>query len=237
MTTKHHPLIFGHRGASAAAQENTLAAYALAVAQDADGIELDIRRTADGVLVLHHDAEVPGVGPIVGLTFDELRAAAPHVPTPDEMLGVSGDLVIDIEIKNSPHDGDYDPEHTSADLVVEWIRRESLHWRTFVSSFNWDTMDRVRHLDPTITTGQLLDRSGALEDLAGPVAERGHTWVLPADALLGEEPSPAIAAAHEVGLVVAVWTVDDPRRMQDLAAAGIDGIVTNDPDLAVRTLG
>jgi glycerophosphoryl diester phosphodiesterase len=235
MTTSPHPLVLGHRGAAAHAAENTLGAYSLAVAQNADGIELDIRLTADSVMVLHHDPDVPEIGTIVRRTFAELRAAAPHVPTPDEMLAVTGDLLIDVEIKNDPRQPDHDPHHAAADLVVEWIQQHGLHWRTFVSSFNPETMDRVRHLDPTITTGQLL-AGGDVPELAAGIAERGHTWVLPWDHMLGIEPAVQMGAAHAAGLKVMVWTVDDPARMRQLAAAGIDGIITNDPALAVDAL-
>jgi glycerophosphoryl diester phosphodiesterase len=235
METTLHPLIFGHRGASASATENTLAAYSLAVAQDADGIELDIRLTADGAMVLHHDPDVPGFGTIIRRTFAELRAEAPHVPTPDEMLAVAGDLLIDVEIKNDPGQPDHDPDHAAAELVVEWIRRNGLHWRTFVSSFNPETMNRVRALDPTITTGLLLAR-GDLPERVDDIAQLGHTWVLPGDDMLGSEPARRMDAAHAAGLKVMVWTVDDPGRMQQLAASGIDGIITNDPALALQVL-
>ena len=236
MENQAQPLILGHRGASAGAQENTLAAYALAVAQDADGIELDIRLTADGTMVLHHDPTIAGVGDIIDLSFDALREAAPHVPTPEEMISVTGDLLIDVEVKNDPREADYDPDHAAARRVVAWIQRKDLRSRTFVSSFNWDTMDLVRQVDPTITTGQLLGRVGSMVDFVDAVADRGHSWMLPADELLGSDPGVGIATAQRAGLKVMVWTVDDPRRMVELAAAGIDGIITNDPALAVATL-
>src|SRR5438045_594778 len=71
------PLVLGHRGASAAARENTLAAFTRAREMGADGVELDVRRTADGVLVVHHDPDAEGVGLIRSVTFADLRAARP----------------------------------------------------------------------------------------------------------------------------------------------------------------
>ena len=71
------PLVFGHRGASAAAPENTVEAFSKARALGADGVELDVRRSADGVLMVHHDAEIAGLGALVERSFAEVRAARP----------------------------------------------------------------------------------------------------------------------------------------------------------------
>ncbi len=232
MSAPPHPLILGHRGASAHAPDNSLRAYALAVAQDADGIELDVRRTADGAMVLHHDAETDAVGRFVDHSFATIRQRAPEVPTLDEMLTVTGDLLLDIEIKNHPVDPDFDADHRLAESVVEWIRANELQRRVIVSSFNWDTVGRARELDATIPTGQLLAHVGSLHDHAQAVAGRGHQWILPPNDMLAAAPAEQIAAAHECGLRVMVWTVDDPHRIRELAAAGIDGVITNDPALA-----
>lgn len=236
MSAAQHPLILGHRGASAHAPDNTLRAYALAVAQNADGIELDVRRTADGELVLHHDAAVEGVGRLIDLTLEEVRAALPDVPTLDEMLAVTRDLLLNIEIKNHPGDPDFDPEHTLAYDVVRWVETQQLAERVVVSSFNWDTTARCRDTNAAVPTGQLLWGAGTVADYAPEVADRGHQWILPPDAMLGDTAGEQIQLAHDHGLQVVVWTVDDPHRMTQLAASGIDGIITNDPALAHDTL-
>ena len=228
-------MILAHRGASASAPDNTLTAYALAVAQDADGIEIDVRRTADGRLVLHHDAVVPGIGAIIDLDLDDLRSRAPHVPTLDEMLAVAGDLLIDVEIKNNPNEPDHDPNQGAADAVAAWIARHHLHRRVIVTSFDWAATARIAALDAGITTGQLL-ATGPLDDLIDAVARAGHSWVLPPDAALGRDPNQVIANAHALGLRIGTWTVDGTERLQTLAAAGIDAIVVNDPARAVAAL-
>jgi glycerophosphoryl diester phosphodiesterase len=231
-----HPLILGHRGASVSAPDNSLKAYSLAVTANADGIELDVRRTADGAMILHHDAHADPPGRFVDLSFAEIRAAAPEVPTLDEMLAVTGDLLLDVEIKNSENDPDHDPEHHLADQVVAWIAQHQLHRRVIVSSFNWDTVSRVRALDPTVPTGQLIAGLGEMTRDVDAVAASGHQWILPANMMLGNNAHEQIAVAHEAGLRVMVWTVDEPDRMIELAAARIDGIITNDPALAHTTL-
>ena len=236
MTTPSHPLVIAHRGASASAPENTLAAFALAVAHDADGIELDVRRTADDVLVIHHDPSIDGFGPIVARPFAELRAETPSVPTLDEMLEVAGDLLLNLEIKNIAGQPDYDPGCAVADRVVRWVRSNGLQHRVIVTSFDPATTARVRRLDDELVTGQL---TGFLDDLragAAAVAAAGHTWIVPPYGLLGGSPADAIALAHGHGLRIMVWTLDDPATMRIFAEARIDGVITNDPALANEAL-
>ena len=228
-----HPLVLAHRGASAAAQENTLAAFSLAVTQDADGIELDVRATKDGVLVVHHDPTIRGVGPIIEHTFDDIRGIAPYVPTMDEMLAVTGDLILNIEIKNQTGEPDHDPEDAVAEQVVAWVQQHGLYGRSIVTSFNWSTMSRIHTLDDRIVTGQLLDRSMPVADMLIEIAAVGHTWVAPHHSSLNGKGSRIIDGAHEHGLSVVVWTLDDVYRTAELAAAGLDAVITNDPAATV----
>lgn len=230
------PLVIAHRGASASAQENTLTAYALAVAQAADGIELDVRTTRDGTLVLHHDPTVRGIGPLIDVSFNELRTAAPHIPTLDEMLDVTGDLLINVEIKNQPGEPDHDPEDTVAARVVEWIDAHHLHDRVIVTSFNWSTMGRVRALDERVVTGQLLGRAMPVADMIVEIATVGHTWVAPHYSSLNGAAAKTIAAAHDHGVSIVVWTLDDVVRTERLAQLGLDAVITNDPAATVAHL-
>lgn len=229
-----HPLVLAHRGASADAQENTLAAFALAVSHDADGIELDVRATKDGVLVVHHDPTIRGVGAIVEHTFDHIRSAAAHVPTMDEMLAVTGDLILNIEIKNQAGEPDHDPEDAVAEQVVDWIRRHRLYQRAIVTSFNWSTMSRIRTLDDRVVSGQLLDRSMPVADMLVEIASVGHLWVAPHHSSLDGSADAILNEAHARGLKVVVWTLDDVYRTAALAAAGLDAVITNDPSATVR---
>src|ERR1700748_2973484 len=96
------PLVLGHRGASAVEPENTLAAFARARELGADGVELDVRRTAHDVLVVHHDPRVDGLGVIVGSSFAELHAAVPAIPTLAEALDACRGLLVNAEIKCLP---------------------------------------------------------------------------------------------------------------------------------------
>ncbi len=230
------PLVLGHRGASAYAGDNTLEAFRLAVALGADGIETDIRRTADGVLVLHHEPDEAGLGVFVEHSFDEVRAALPDIPTIDEMLATTAEMLLNLEIKNDANQPDYDPLQRSAAAVVAWVNEHDLHDRVVVSSFDPETVIRVRVLDDRIVTGQLLDHRTDPDKALAKVAACGHQWVLPYHQRLRIGGAGIINEAHDLGLAVGTWTVDRPSRIRALAENGIDAIITNDPRTTLEAL-
>jgi glycerophosphoryl diester phosphodiesterase len=231
-----HPLIIAHRGASASAPENTLEAFRTAVAQDADGIELDVRRTADGVIVVNHDPEIEGLGPVVGATFDRLREAAPWVATLDEALMVTGDLLLDIEVKNHPSEPDHDPDQATARAVAGWAARLGLEWRVVVTSFDPGALAAAKAEAPSVPTGFLVGPSATFDSAMALAVDAGHRWFLPHWSTLVGDASAVVAEAHRRELAVITWTVDDHEVMRRLASQGIDGIVTNDPAAAVDVL-
>lgn len=221
-------LIFGHRGASAHATENSLAAFRLAAEQGADGVELDVRRTADDALVVHHDPTIAGVGPIIDRTLEELRRAAPGLVTFPEAMAACDGLIVNIEIKNSPVDPDFDPDDTVADTVTRWVVENGWRDRVIISSFNPVTVDRVRALDDGCATGQLID-PGA--DAAGQLEiahQRGHRALHPHFSSLTDAPQ-LVTTAQELGMWLLVWTVDAHRDIRALQEAGLTGVITNDP--------
>src|ERR1700674_3295989 len=97
--------VFAHRGCTEGFTENTIDAFAEARRLGADGVELDVRLTADGALAIHHDADIPGLGAIAGLGVTALPA---HVPLLAEVLAVCEGMVVNVEIKNAPQDPDWD---------------------------------------------------------------------------------------------------------------------------------
>lgn len=223
--------VIAHRGASAAAPENTLEAFRLARQLGADWVELDARRTADGAVVVHHDAELPDGRTICQLPRHELPASVPDL---HDALDACEGMSVNIEIKNWPADPDFDESEQVAEQVVELVQARAMHDRVLISCFHYPTIERVRALDPAIPTAflhLLIDRSWA--DLAADVAAAGHTALHPWDGLVDES---LVAAAKEHGLDVNVWTVDDPERMAQLVALGVDGLCTNVPDVARRVV-
>lgn len=224
------PLVYGHRGASADAPENTIEAFVLARAQGAHGVELDVRRCRDGDMALHHDAELADGRRIVELTRADLPAGS---ATLADALDACEGMIVNIEIKNVSIDPDHDPACALADTVVDLLHERGGRDRVIVSSFGLPTIDRVRALDPEVPTGFLtfIEPMGpkAIELAAG----RGHQAIHPHVATIDEA---YVALAHEHGLAVNVWTVDDPDQIRELAAWGVDGIITNVPAVALDAL-
>jgi len=232
--------VIAHRGASAAERENTLEAFRAAVRLNADGVELDVRRTANDVLVVHHDAHLPDGRAIVELQDDELPD---WVPTLAEVMEVCRDpavdreFVINIEIKSAPGDPDYDAEHqvsaAVAGLVLGWGIGEVGN-DVIVSSFDMEALDRIRAIDPGIPTAYLTFEVLAPDLLVGRVVAAGHSAIHP---YFASTSRALIDAAHAAGLEVNVWTVNDPDQIAQLAALGADAVITDVPDVAREALG
>lgn len=223
--------IIAHRGASRAERENTVAAFRRAALMRADAVELDVRRSADAGddgLVVHHDPRVADGRVIFALRATELPA---HVPSLATAMDACGELVVNIEIKNEPGEPDYDDTRSVADSVVELVRRRRQEGQVLVSSFDLETIDRIRVVAPELATAWLVE--AADERVLATLAEHGHRVLHP---WVGAVTAALIDAAHEQGAVVNTWTCDDPHRMAELALWGIDGICTNVPDLALEVL-
>lgn len=223
--------VIGHRGASATHPENTLEAFRAAAAQGAHGIELDVRRTMDDVLVIYHDAHL-GDGRIVR----ELEAAdlPVSVPTLAEALEACADMWINVEIKNMPDDPDYDSEHGLSVAVAGLISAYDAAARVIVSSFDISSVDRIRSTDATIPVAWLVWGQADPGSLIERAVAHGMQAIHPHDLLVDQS---FVDRAHGAGLGVNVWTVDQPERIRELAALGVDGIITNTPGVAVEALG
>jgi glycerophosphoryl diester phosphodiesterase len=231
------PRVLAHRGANRVAPENTLEAFVAASALGADGVELDVHRTADGGLVVHHDAGAGGLGVLAERSEAEIRTARPEIPTLEEALEACTGMLVNIEVKNLPGDADYDPAESVAGAVVELLGRRGRRDDVLVSSFNLESADRVRDLDRSIPTGFLTLVGMDPVDGVDIAHAHGHGAVHPdVRALVDDTAGATIARAHELGMVVNVWTVNGEDEMRRLAAAGVDAIITDVPDTARRVL-
>ena len=226
-------MVFAHRGASAHAPDNSIEAYLLAVEHGADGIELDVRFTADGAVVLSHDASIPGFGTLVDRPFADLRASFPLIPTLDEMLPETEDLILNIEIKNFPRDPDFDPEHLMAATIADWVEANGLESRVLISSFNPATVQRVKELAPNVPTGLLLEHGIVISEKLRDAADVGHEWLLLRSSALRIRPEKLVRDVRVAGLRLGTWTVDAPRELRRLRHAGVDAVITNDPKRAL----
>ncbi len=228
-------LIFGHRGASAHARQNTTAAYALAIEEGADGVELDVRRSRDGVIIIHHDDRpASDATPFVELDFREIRATSPWVPTLDEAWEAIGPQAkMNIEIKNTHGQADYDPTNRLGSSVARWIEDHDATDRVLVSSLNAHTLAAVKRGCPA-PTGLVVT---AWIDPVAAIGEAHRSG----DAFVSLSVAATLPRAEEIvtaaaDLDVLVWTVNDPEQTLALAAAGIDGIFTDDPAMMIAAL-
>lgn len=223
-------LILGHRGAPKAAPENTLASFAAALEEGADGVELDVHSTQDGVLVVTHDPEIENLGVIRETTWASINSAVPSIPTLEQVLDLCAGALVNIEIKNSEGDSGYDPTQRTADLVVALLASRSNRDNVVVSSFELAAVDRVRSIDAAVPTGFLyapnLPNTEALETaIAGGHSAIHPHWV----SLAGDEGSKFVDDCHTQGLRVNVWTVNDQPVLKALLAAGVDCVITDTP--------
>ncbi|MGD2177623.1 MAG: glycerophosphodiester phosphodiesterase family protein [Anaerolineae bacterium] len=233
-------LNIAHRGASAAAPPNTLAAFEKALELGADGIEFDVRLCADGVPVVIHDATVDattdGSGPVTGMTvaqLKELDAGSPfdptfageRIPTLMEVLEtVGGQLLLNIELKSGALLDD-----RLERAVVGAIERCALGERVLLSSFNPFALRRIQKIAPHLATA-LLHASAAGRSLgfARLISPSPYTAVHPHHTLVGDR---YMAWARGHNYRVHVWTVNDAVEMRRFIGCGVDGIITNVPDL------
>lgn len=225
--------LLGHRGAACAdTLENTLAAVERALRLGADGVEVDVRLTADGVAVVHHDPHLRRTAgdhrALSSLTWEavrELPIAIPRLEDVLELVRGRGRLVVELKTPSWP-------TATQADLlevVVAVLRRHDLR-EVLVSSFDRPRLGRLRGL-LTVRTGLLL-RPGvpmgvALRRAVCDGHDEAHPHVL--SALTGLD---LIGRAHRQGLGVTAWTVDRPDHLRRLAEAGVDAAICDDPGAA-----
>lgn len=227
--------VWAHRGARLEHTENTVAAFAAAIDAGADGIELDVHVTADGVLVVHHDAAVAQADgtlrPLAELTAAEacavrLDEAGSTIPTLSDVYALVAptDLVLNVELKESTA-----PHAALAELAITAQRASGMADRVIHSSFDHYALRAMRALDPEADIAPLYE-SGLVEPweyVRRLGARAAHPWVA---TLL----APGILAGYaEAGISVRAWTVDEPSAQQMLIAAGIDAIIVDDPKAAI----
>lgn len=221
--------VIGHRGASAAAPENTVEAFRLARELGADWVELDARRTADGLIVVHHDADLPDGRRIVDHTRADL-ADVPGLCELHEALDACTGMSVNIEVKNYPEDPDFDLTQIVARSVVELVQARGMQAGVLVSCFHQAAIDLVHELDPTIATAMLgYGPSTSWAEWAADLAAAGHSAIHPWYPMADAD---AVADVHAAGMEVNVWTVNDPEHMRQLLERGVDGLCTDVPDVA-----
>ena len=243
--------VVAHRGASGLAPENTLAAVRLAHADGATAVECDVHRTRDGALVVHHDATLqrctdaaqvlPGRAPwaIADLTLDDVRrvdagrpGAPEPVPTLEEWVGAVGPRTgILVEVKApAAHPG---IEHDLDAVLRAMPAARAVHQdgRLTVQSFDHAWLHRFKQHAPDVPVGALTARRPRYADLVDAAS-----WAEQVNPRARVVTRALVEGAHDLGLRMQAWTVDEVALMARLARWGVDGIITNHPARLVRVL-
>jgi glycerophosphoryl diester phosphodiesterase len=213
--------VFAHRGCTDGFVENTLEAFAEAKRLGADGVELDVRLTADGALAIHHDATIEGLGPVAELRVPDLP---PHVPLLADALAVCDGMVVNVEIKNDPSDPGHDPKETVAALTASAIAEAAWSDRVIVSSFQVSTLRAVQVADSGLALGMLWPILTDADAALGLAVEEGWSAIHPFVTAV----SPALVErAQAAGLAVNVWTVNARHDISAFVELGVDGVITD----------
>jgi glycerophosphoryl diester phosphodiesterase len=225
-------LVFAHRGGAALAPENTIAAFDNGLALGADGLELDVHLSRDGVVIVHHDRTLdrttPLRGPIADRTAEEL--APVDVPTLAGVLARYRDARIIIEMKMNCT--------ALAAATIDAVRRADALERVCLGAFRMRVLRAARALEPRIAT------SAAREEVRWALYRSWCRWPVRAVGYAGYQV-PEVAGrtrvvsprflddAHRAGLGVQVWTVDTEADARRLLGWGVDALITDRPDLMV----
>ena len=221
------PDIYAHRGASRQERENTVQAFELAAEMGVDGVELDVWRSSDGELVVHHDPDINGL--LIGrATASQLPD---YVPTLSTALDVCRGLRVNIEIKSIQNQPQVALD--TAEVLVNMLRsRPESPDRWLISSFDHGALDRFRGDAPEFLTGLLFWRQPWLPVLLHAV-EHGHCALHPHETLVDRAMR---EATRKAAIELNVWTVNDPLRVSELMDLGVDGLITDVPDEVLRIL-
>jgi glycerophosphoryl diester phosphodiesterase len=215
------PSVIAHRGASGYEYENSRAAFRRAIMLDADGVELDVHATRDGGLVVHHDPEIPGVGPIGALSLSEARKLripnGEQLPTLTEILDLVGSRDVWVEVKGLP--AQHDPK------LLEVLDRGPAPDRYAVHSFDHRIVHRLGTIRPELRRGILL--SAYLRDSVSVMQSVGATTLWQEWKQVDQD---LVNQVHESGGTVIAWTVNELGDLDRMVRLGVDGLCGNYPD-------
>ncbi|GAO76715.1 glycerophosphodiester phosphodiesterase [Meiothermus ruber] len=214
------PLLLGHRGAPLQAKENTLESFRRALEAGLDGLELDLHRTRDGVLVVHHDFELQG-RPIAALDWPTLQQQAPWLPRLEQVFALAEEFPqawFNLELKSQPGPSD-GREALLAQHLQAWPGRA----RAWVSSFDPLALIRLHRLKAGVPLA-LLYAEPEMEELVPCLPVQG---VHPLNTLLSREKVEYFKAR---GMFVVTWTVNQAAVVRELLGWGVDGVIGDRPE-------
>jgi len=225
-------IIVGHRGDPAHEPENTIRSIVRALRVGADFVEVDVRLSKDNIPVIIHyetvDRTSNGHGYVREMTLKQLKmldfGKGEKIPTLEEVLEVvkkmKGKIIVEIK------------EEGFEDKVIRMLEEKKMVNTSIVTSFNFEIIKRVKKLNPDITVGAIFGKKFK-GDMLETSLKLGANFAVPRYTLVTSE---IVKRMHQSNLKVAVWTIDEPKDMVKFAKIGVDAIVTNNPELAVKTL-
>jgi glycerophosphoryl diester phosphodiesterase len=236
--TRARPRVWAHRGASAHAPENTIAAFELAKTAGADGIELDVRLDGEGHVVVFHDSDLRRLCDVRGriettsaTERKKLRVRGEPVPTLADVFDMLGDMEINVELKASQ------PGRAGAlvEATANVIRHSGRADQVLVSSFDPVALVQFHRFLPDLALAYLFGKDQAFPMRRGWVGQWiGASVLHPQHSLVNAETA---KAWHTAGTPVNVWTVDDAAELRRLDELGVDGVFANDPAHALAVFG
>jgi len=232
------PLNIAHRGFTKEAPENSLAAFENAIALGVDGIELDVRTCKSGEIVVFHDAYLgrmtSGRGFVKNKTLTELKQqrlllggveTAEEIPTLDEVIALTkAKLFVNIEIKTNGL-----PGNNIEEKLVDLLHRRGVAGDVLISSFNPLVVRRFKKIDGTILTGYLIDKKIKIKNTEIFLSKLTGARAIHLEKTLAREP--LLRKMHEFGFYSMIWTVNDRADMTSLRDLGVNGIITDKPDM------
>jgi glycerophosphoryl diester phosphodiesterase len=211
------PLVVGHRGNPARHPDNSLAG-AMSGLAEVGAVEVDVRLTRDGHLILSHDPEIEGRS-ISATVATDLLAVEPRPCLLDEILSLPGRL--NLEIKNIPGEEGFDPDGRAALLSAARGRPIDLF-----SSFFWPDMDLVKARAGSLQTGLVVGEGGPVADTLAHAADNDHIAVSAHHTLIDDHLCMEAAGRD---MAVVAWTVNTVDRARELSGMGVAAIISDDP--------
>lgn len=223
------PFVFGHGSGRPGDELNSRASFERLMLTDVGGVELDVRRSVDDVLVARHDPHVPDGRMVAAVPYDELPS---DTVTLVDALDLCAGRLVNIEIKSFPQDPEYRDDERVTDLVVALLADRGWADRVIVSSFGPACLARVREIAPQIPCAVLLYYPADPDEVLDTVIAGGHRIVHPYAPHVHDR---FMEAARRRDLEVNVWTVrDDQATIDRLVDLGVDGIITGSPERVRR---
>lgn len=227
------PLVLAHRGGGGRTRENTVAAFRHGLAAGADGVELDVRRSADGVLVVHHDPDVAGTA-VDHLATGDLPS---WLPTLDDALAACAGALVDVEVKaEAPAVASGEAAALGAQVaeaLAPLLGAADAPAGLLLTSFWPVVVAAAAEHRPAVPRGLLLHPALEPRPLLDEARRLGCDAVLPHVSRLDEA---LVEEAHGAGQAVVVWTVNEPAALRGVLGAGADAVVTDDPVTALAVL-